>query len=103
MLSKIHRHDLASLKILTIFSPYARQSLMNNYTDWITASELGKISVSWSEGSEEAVTLDPVTRRRVMTKKFEKHIADPENWTWTRDVLQIMPCIEDMGAAIRAS
>lgn len=74
---------------------------MNNYSDWISAGRLGKTSVSWPYGFDEAVRHDPKTGRRKTTRLFEKHIADPVNWTWARDVLEIMPCMEDLGAVIR--
>ncbi|KAK5076433.1 hypothetical protein LTR64_006087 [Lithohypha guttulata] len=81
--------------------PIARQSLMNHYSDWISAGEQGNICVSWPHTFDRAIFKHPGTGQRHISKEFERHISDHRVWNWTNDVLKTMPCMEDLGAVIR--
>lgn len=56
--------------------------------------------VNWPHELDEAVYHDKVADCLRFTKKFEDHVCEPTNWTFSKRVLEVYPSIQDHGAII---
>lgn len=76
---------------------------MRKYVDWISAGEVGDVTVGWPHTLAEAISVHPLTGRRILSAEFEQHISDYKVWTWSPAILSVMPDVEELGGTIRRS
>ncbi|GAB7347559.1 hypothetical protein MBLNU459_g4449t1 [Dothideomycetes sp. NU459] len=83
--------------------PAIRDAQMRAYNrDWLMLENQTKAapSVNWPHTLAEAITADPVSGRSRLTPEFERHALDPENWTFKKDILDVFPELDKLGARI---
>jgi hypothetical protein len=71
--------------------PTVRQILVRSPRDWHTPLSRSKYSCNWDGNSGPATVTDPITGRRTLSAKFEKHICIYQNWSASKTILETWP------------
>ncbi|KAI4727849.1 hypothetical protein E4T49_04373 [Aureobasidium sp. EXF-10728] len=83
--------------------PAIRGVLMTTYNEeWLTPENQITAApiVNWPHELDKAVYHDPNAGCLRFTKHFEDHVCDPNNWTFSKRVLEVFPSIREHGAII---
>ncbi|KAG9949598.1 hypothetical protein KCU85_g4149, partial [Aureobasidium melanogenum] len=83
--------------------PAIRGVLMTAFNEeWLTPENQITAApiINWQHGLDKTVYHDEVTGCLRFTKQFEDHACDPNNWTFSKRVLDVFPSIRDHGAII---
>lgn len=94
---------LFKLPLTFSFSPAIREALMHNFNDeWLTPENqcIAAPVVNWHLPLDQAVYHDPDVGCIRFTKKFEDHVCNANNWTFSKRVLDVFPEICSYGARI---
>lgn len=100
-----HEHflTLEAAKLIRLCSPAIRGVLMTAFNEeWLTPENQITAApiINWPHELNEAVYHDKVAGCLRFTKKFEDHVCEPNNWTFSKRVLEVFPSIQDHGAII---
>ncbi|KAH0366970.1 hypothetical protein KCU65_g4993, partial [Aureobasidium melanogenum] len=83
--------------------PAIRGVLMTAFNEeWLTPENQITAApvINWQQPLDKTVYHDEVTGCLRFTKQFEDHVCDPNNWTFSKRVLEVFPSIQDHGAII---
>ncbi|KEF60721.1 uncharacterized protein A1O9_02282 [Exophiala aquamarina CBS 119918] len=71
--------------------PAVRTILVRRPRDWQTPLSRSKYSCNWDDNLGPAIVTDPLTGRRILSAKFEKHICTYQNWSVGKSILETWP------------
>ena len=49
------------------------------------------MQLQWPYGRDRCVEIDSTSGCRRLTKQFEECVKNPDNWSWSKDVLKVFP------------
>lgn len=75
-----------------IHQPDIRDAVCRRPRDFITPS-VGT-SMNWPKRLDQAIELDPISGSMHITKEFEQHGLDMDNWTYSTAFLKTFPELE---------